>query len=70
MPTQSITAAPDLWMAIGPMLALVPVVYCMIDISRHPDTRQLPATTWMLICLVGNVIGLAAYLKYGRSTGR
>jgi hypothetical protein len=61
---------PDLWMAIGPLVLLVPVVCCMVDISRHPNTRQLPPTTWLLICLVGNVLGLAAYLRFGRSTDR
>ena len=57
-------------MAVMPLIALAPAVYCLADISRHPDTRQLPARTWMLICLVGNVFGLVAYLAFGRSTDR
>ncbi|PJM97426.1 hypothetical protein CG719_00455 [Streptomyces sp. CB01373] len=53
-----------------PLVALVLAVYCMIDISRHPDTRQLSPQAWLALCAFGNVFGLAAYLRFGRSEHR
>ncbi|MFB7458434.1 PLD nuclease N-terminal domain-containing protein [Streptomyces sp. NPDC056188] len=58
------------WTAIVPLVALVLAVYCMIDISRHPDTRQLSPQAWLALCAFGNVLGLAAYLRFGRSEHR
>ncbi|MFI1290382.1 PLD nuclease N-terminal domain-containing protein [Streptomyces sp. NPDC020792] len=71
MPADSFPASsPTPWMAIVPLVALVPAVYCMIDISRHPDTRQLSPLAWLAVCAFGNVIGLVAYLRFGRSENR
>ncbi|MFF9125099.1 PLDc N-terminal domain-containing protein [Streptomyces sp. NPDC014889] len=71
MPADSFPASfPTPWMALVPLVALIPAIYCMIDISRHPDTRQLPPQAWLALCAFGNVIGLAAYLRFGRSENR
>lgn len=63
-------AAPPPWAVVVPLAALVPAVLCMIDIARHPDTRRLPPQTWLAICAFGNVFGLIAYLRFGRSEDR
>ncbi|MFD9123606.1 hypothetical protein [Kitasatospora sp. NPDC059571] len=70
MVLHTVPPSPVLAAALLPLLALVPAVACMVDISRHPDTRCYPARTWMVICLVGNLFGVAAYLSYGRSLRR
>ncbi|MFE4856640.1 hypothetical protein [Streptomyces sp. NPDC056670] len=57
-------------MAIVPLIALLPAVLCMLDISRHPRTRTLSPQLWLAICAFGNVVGLVAYLKYGRDERR
>ncbi|MFF3978058.1 hypothetical protein [Streptomyces sp. NPDC001828] len=57
-------------MAIVPLIALLPAVLCMLDISRHPRTRTLNPQLWLAICAFGNVVGLVAYLKYGRDERR
>ncbi len=56
--------------AIAPLVAVVPALYCMLDVSRHPDTRSLSAQAWLALCAFGNVFGLAAYLRFGRSENR
>jgi hypothetical protein len=53
-----------------PLIALLPAVICMIDIYRHPRTRQFPPQTWLAICAFGNLVGLVAYLRFGRSEDR
>lgn len=58
------------WLAIVPLVAIIPAICCMIDISRHPNTRTLSPQAWLAICAFGNVIGLFAYLKSGRSEDR
>ncbi|MEV7179736.1 PLDc N-terminal domain-containing protein [Kitasatospora sp. NPDC093679] len=70
MVTAALSPSPGTIAALVPLLALVPAVTCMVDISRHPDTRRWPPQTWMVICLLGNVFGLVAYLLYGRSPRR
>jgi hypothetical protein len=60
----------SIWAAVVPLVALVPAVLCMVDIARHPDTRTLTPQAWLAICAFGNVVGLVAYLKYGRDEGR
>ena len=64
-------AAPStLTVAIVPLIALLPAVLCMLDITRHPHTRNLRPRVWLVICAFGNLIGLAAYLVYGQSDDR
>jgi hypothetical protein len=71
MPTDSLASAPPaLWAVIAPLVAFIPAVLCMIDISRHPNTRQLTPQAWLAICAFGNVFGLIAYLRLGRSDDR
>ena len=64
-------AAPSTpWVAIVPLIAVLPAVLCMADIARHPRTRQFPPQVWLAICAFGNVLGLLAYLRAGRSEDR
>lgn len=58
---------PTPWMAILPLIAITPAVLCMIDVSRHPRTRQFPPQIWLTVCALGNIFGLLAYLRFGRS---
>ncbi|MGW5526999.1 PLDc N-terminal domain-containing protein [Streptomyces xanthochromogenes] len=62
--------APTAWMAIVPLIALLPAILCMLDIARHPRTRTLTPQLWLVICAFGNVVGLVAYLRYGRDERR
>ncbi|WP_420309572.1 hypothetical protein ACOB87_03035 [Streptomyces sp. YS-B37] len=55
------------WVAIVPLIAILPAVLCMLDIARHPRTRQFPPQIWLAICAFGNVFGLFAYVRFGRS---
>ncbi|MFI0820802.1 PLD nuclease N-terminal domain-containing protein [Streptomyces sp. NPDC021098] len=64
------SSSPPIWAAIVPLVALIPAVYCMIDVSRHPNTRSLSAQAWLAICAFGNVLGLIAYVRFGRSEDR
>jgi phospholipase D-like protein len=61
------SSAPPLWTGLAPLVAVVPALYCMVDVSRHPHTRTLSAPVWLAICAFGNVFGLLAYLRFGRS---
>ncbi|MEV8567257.1 hypothetical protein AB0436_17075 [Streptomyces sp. NPDC051322] len=71
MLAQSSTAPPTTpWIAIVPLIAIFPAVFYMIDMTRHPRTRQLSPQTWLAICAFGNVFGLFAYLRFGRSEDR
>ncbi|MFR0357260.1 PLD nuclease N-terminal domain-containing protein [Streptomyces sediminimaris] len=71
MPTGSFVPVPPTpWVAIVPLVAVLPAVLCMVDIARHRRTRQYPPQVWLLICAVGNVFGLMAYLRFGRSEDR
>ncbi|MFJ3895083.1 PLDc N-terminal domain-containing protein [Streptomyces sp. NPDC090083] len=54
------------WVAIVPLIAVLPAVLCMVDIARHPRTRQFPPRIWLAICAFGNVFGLFAYVRFGR----
>ncbi len=66
-----ITASPSTpWIALVPLIAILPAVFCMVDISRHPRTRQLSPQMWLAICAFGNVFGLYAYLRFGRNENR
>lgn len=56
--------------AIIPLVALLPAVLCMVDISRHPHTRNLRPQLWLAICAFGNLLGLVAYLAFGQSEDR
>jgi hypothetical protein len=53
-----------------PLIAIVPAVMCLLDVSRHPHTRQFPPQVWLTICAFGNIFGLLAYLRFGRSEDR
>lgn len=67
MPSAALSSAPPpLWAALVPLIALLPAVYCMIDITRHPRTRHLSAQAWLAVCAFGNILGLVAYLRFGR----
>jgi hypothetical protein len=71
MPTTSfdIPSVP-VWAGLIPLIALVPAIVCMVDIARHPNTRLLTPQTWLVICAFGNIVGLVAYLRLGRSQDR
>ncbi|MEU6406468.1 PLDc N-terminal domain-containing protein [Streptomyces sp. NPDC046985] len=58
------------WVALVPLVALLPALLCMVDVVRHQNTRSLTPQTWLAICAFGNVFGLVAYLKFGRSEDR
>lgn len=58
------------WVAIVPLIAILPAILCMVDIVRHPNTRSLPPQAWLAMCAFGNVLGLIAYLKFGRDANR
>ncbi|MFF4260399.1 PLD nuclease N-terminal domain-containing protein [Streptomyces sp. NPDC001663] len=66
----SASSPPLLLTVLVSLVAVVPTVYCLFDISRHPDTRQLTAPAWMLICAFGNIFGVIAYVVYGRDANR
>ncbi|WP_427924229.1 PLDc N-terminal domain-containing protein [Streptomyces sp. cg40] len=61
---------PSPWVAIVPLVAVLPAVLCMVDISRHPRTQRFPPQVWLAVCAFGNVFGLLAYLRFGRSEDR
>lgn len=58
------------WAALVPLIAVIPALLCMIDVARHPQTRQLSPQMWLAICAFGNVLGLYAYVRFGRSGSR
>ncbi|MFE7859293.1 PLDc N-terminal domain-containing protein [Streptomyces sp. NPDC057403] len=58
------------WLAIVPLIAILPALLCMIDIVRHPNTRSLTPQAWLAMCAFGNIFGLIAYLKFGRDANR
>lgn len=64
------SSPPTPWAAIVPLIALLPAVWCMVDISRHPHTRQFSPQTWLAVCAFGSIFGLIAYLGFGRSEDR
>ncbi|KUJ58061.1 PLDc N-terminal domain-containing protein [Streptomyces sp. MI02-2A] len=71
MSADSFSSSPSTpWVALVPLIALVPAVLCMIDIVRHPDTRSLTPQAWLAVCAFGNVFGLVAYPKFGRNENR
>jgi hypothetical protein len=71
MPVESLTSSsPTPWIAIVPLIAILPAVLCMVDIARHQRTRQYPPQVWLAICAFGNIFGLIAYLRFGRSEER
>ena len=66
----SLSSSPTPWLALVPLIALVPAIVCMIDVSRHPHTQQFSPQVWLAICAFGNLFGLVAYLRFGRSEDR
>lgn len=61
---------PTPWIAIVPLVAILPAVLCMLDIARHPRTQRFPPQIWLAICAFGNVLGLFAYVRFGRGEDR
>ncbi|MFE7859944.1 hypothetical protein [Streptomyces sp. NPDC057403] len=47
----------SLWVAIVPLIAILPAILCMIDIVRHPNTRGLTPQAWLAMCAFGNLFG-------------
>lgn len=71
MPADSFGSSPTSpWVAIVPLIAILPAVLCMADIARHRRTRQYPPQVWLAICAFGNIFGLIAYLRFGRDDER
>ena len=71
MPAGFLTSPPPTpWVAIVPLIAIAPAILCMLDVSRHPHTRQFPPQVWLTVCAFGNIFGLLAYLRFGRSENR
>jgi branched-subunit amino acid transport protein AzlD len=60
------------WAALVPLaiLAIALVVYCLVDLAHHRNTRGLPAWAWVLICLASIPFGAIVYLLFGRSEDR
>jgi Phospholipase_D-nuclease N-terminal len=60
------------WAAAAPImiLALAFIGYCVADLARHPNARNLPRWAWAIICLVSVPFGGIAYLIWGRSYDR
>jgi hypothetical protein len=66
----SMNGAP--WAAIVPIIVLAALFagYCLADVIRHPNTRQLPAWVWAVFCVISVPFGGIAYLLFGRSEDR
>ncbi|SFE28396.1 hypothetical protein [Streptomyces mirabilis] len=58
------------WVAIVSLIAVLPAVLCMVDISRHPRTQQFPPQVWLATCAFGNIFGLLADRRFGRGENR
>ncbi|TCO59597.1 PLD nuclease N-terminal domain-containing protein [Actinocrispum wychmicini] len=60
------------WAALIPaiVLYLALVIYCLVDLARHPHTRLLPRWAWVVICVVISTLGAIAYLVAGREQNR
>lgn len=60
------------WAAIAPLVVLAVLFagYCLADLVRHPNTRQLPPWVWAVICIASIPFGGIAYLLFGRSDDR
>ncbi|HLT96384.1 MAG TPA: PLD nuclease N-terminal domain-containing protein [Acidimicrobiia bacterium] len=58
------------WAALAPIIvvAVVFVVYCLVDLARH-DVRYLPKWAWAIICVVSVPLGGIVYLLVGREPG-
>jgi hypothetical protein len=55
------------WAAFAPVivLAVAFVVFCWVDIARHP-VRHLPKWAWAVICVISIPLGGVVYLLLGR----
>ncbi|MHA6759792.1 hypothetical protein [Streptacidiphilus sp. PAMC 29251] len=60
--------------ALAPLVlvafAVYVMVFCVRDLREHPDTRLMSAQAWMVACVIGTLLGCAAYLIAGRSETR
>ncbi len=59
------------WAGLAPLFVLLFafLVYCWVDIARHP-VRYLPKWAWALICCVSIPLGPIVYLVVGRDPGQ
>jgi hypothetical protein len=68
----SASALPVPWAAIVPIViaGAAFVIYCLVDMVRHPVVRHLPRWAWVVLTLASNPLGGIAYLIFGRSEDR
>jgi hypothetical protein len=59
------------WAALAPLFVLLFafLVYCWIDIARHP-VKVLPKWAWAIICILSVPMGGIIYLLVGHDSGR
>ena len=60
------------WAAVIPAIVIYLglVAYCLVDLARHPHTRLLPRSAWVVICLFVSILGTLTYLVAGRDQDR
>lgn len=54
-----------IWPIIVIQLALQ--IYCVVDVVKKKKTKNLSTTAWILIILLGEILGGIVYLLYGRA---
>jgi Na+-driven multidrug efflux pump len=42
-------------------------IYTLIDVFRKSKTKSLNTTAWVIIIIIGEILGPIAYLIFGRS---
>ena len=42
-------------------------IYTLIDVLRKGKTKSLNTTAWVIIIIIGEILGPIAYLIFGRS---
>jgi uncharacterized membrane protein HdeD (DUF308 family) len=59
------------WAALAPLLlvAVVFVVWVVVDIVRSPSVRYLPKWAWALLSVISIPVGGIVYLLVGRERG-
>ena len=48
------------------LIQLALMVAAIIDLIKHPNTRYLPRWAWVLIVLLGEILGPIIYFLIGR----
>ncbi len=43
------------------------VIFCLVDLSRREKVKGLPKWAWIIIVVLGQLIGPAVYLIVGRA---